>query len=103
MTAANRITLVLATLATALFIVNGLSVTAQNPQMEDKLLTIKAAMDNNKLKLAKYTWQETEVISVKGDVKDTKTFQVQIVNGQQQKNLINDQKAQPSGRVGRVK
>jgi hypothetical protein len=30
----------------------------------------------NKQKLAQYTWQETETISIKGNVKDTKVYQV---------------------------
>jgi hypothetical protein len=66
-------------------------------------MAIKQSMDTNKQKLAQYTWTETEAISIKGSVKDTKTFQVTMVNGQQQKNLINDQKASSGGREGRVK
>ena len=77
---------------------------AQNAEVEQKLMAIKQSMDTNKQKLAQYTWQETETISIKGDVKDTKVYQVQVVNGQQQKNLLNDQKAQSEGgRQGRVK
>jgi len=77
--------------------------TAQNPQMADKLMAIKQAQDANKAKLATYTWTETETISIKGSVKDTKTFQVQMVNGQQQKTEISNQKASGGGRQGRVK
>ncbi len=77
---------------------------AQNPQMVDKLMAIKQAQETNKQKLAQYTWTEVETISIKGNVKDTKTFQVQMVNGQQQKTLVNDQKASSGGgREGRVK
>jgi hypothetical protein len=76
---------------------------AQSPQMEQKLMAIKNAQAANKQKLAQYTWQETETISIKGSVKDTKVYQVQMVNGQQQKALLNDQKAQSGGRQGRVK
>src|SRR5271166_5309448 len=77
---------------------------AQNQQMEQKLMAIKDAQAANKQKLAQYTWQETETISVKGNVKDTKVYQIQMVNGQQQKTLLNDQKASSSGgRQGRVK
>src|SRR3974390_2481348 len=57
----------------------------QSPQMVDKLMAIKTAQDANKAKLAQYTWTETETISIKGDVKDTKTYQVQMVNGKPQK------------------
>src|SRR5271169_4061779 len=77
---------------------------AQSQQMEQKLMAIKQAQETNKQKLAQYTWQETETISIKGNVKDTKVYQVQMVNGQQQKTLLNDQKAQSGGgRQGRVK
>jgi hypothetical protein len=82
----------------------GALVTAQSPQAEEKLMAIKQNMAANKQKLAQYTWQETETISIKGDVKDTKTYQVAMVNGQQQKTLANDQKASSDGRrEGRLK
>ena len=77
---------------------------AQNPQVVDKLMAIKQAQETNKQKLAQYTWTETETISLKGEVKDTKTYQVQMVNGKAQKTLVNDQKASSGGgREGRVK
>jgi hypothetical protein len=77
---------------------------AQNPQAEEKLMAIKQNMAKNKQQLAQYNWTETETIAIKGNVKDTKTYQVQMVNGQQQKTEINDQKAQSGGgREGRVK
>ena len=77
---------------------------AQSQQMEEKLMAIKQAQETNKQKLAQYTWPETETISIKGSVKDTKTYQVQMgPNGQPQKTLVNDQKAQSGGREGRVK
>ncbi len=76
---------------------------AQGPEMDQKLVAIKDAMAANKQKLAQYMWTETETISLKGEVKDTKTYQVQMVNGQQQKTLMNDQKAQSGGRDGRLK
>jgi len=78
---------------------------AQSPQMEDKLMAIKQNMAANKQKLAQYSWTEVETISIKGDVKDTKTYQVRMANGQQQKTLVNDQKASSGGgrREGRLK
>jgi hypothetical protein len=77
---------------------------AQNQQMADKLMAIKTAQDANKAKLAQYTWTEVETISLKGEVKDTKTYQVQMVNGKAQKTLVNDQKASSGGgREGRAK
>ena len=78
-------------------------VTAQNPEMEQKFAAIKQAMAANKQKLAQYTWQETETISLKGEVKDTKMYQVQMGPNGQQKTLLNDEKAQAGGREGRLK
>jgi hypothetical protein len=77
--------------------------TAQNQQMVDRLLTLKQNQEANQQKLAQYTWTETETISLKGDVKDTKIYQVQMVNGQPQKTLVSNQQAQQGGREGRVK
>ena len=92
------------TVAVAASLLISLPATAQSQQMEQKLMAIKNAQAANKQKLATYTWQETETISIKGNVKDTKVYQVQIgPNGQPQKTLINDQKAQSGGREGRAK
>ena len=65
--------------------------------MGEKLTAIRQAQVANKQKLAQYTWQETETISIKGEVKDTKIYQVQMVNGQQQKTLVNNEQAQSGG------
>ena len=64
------------------------SAIAQNPQLEEKVMTLKQNQEINKQKLAQYSWQETETISIKGNVKDTKVYQIQMVNGQQQKTEI---------------
>jgi hypothetical protein len=76
---------------------------AQNPQLEQKLQEIKQASAANKQALARYTWQEQQTISLKGDVKKTQLFQVSMgPDGQQQKTELNASPApQPSG--GRVK
>jgi hypothetical protein len=84
-------------------VLSGVVAAAQNPQLEEKLAALKQNQAANKQKLAQYTWTETETISIKGDVKDVKTYQVQMVNGQQQKTLVNNQQAQQGGREGRVK
>ncbi|HEX8797258.1 MAG TPA: hypothetical protein VF772_01535 [Terriglobales bacterium] len=76
---------------------------AQNPQLEEKLMAFKQNQANNKQKLAQYTWTMTETISLKGEVKDTKVYQVQMVNGQQQKTEVSNQQAQQGGREGRLK
>jgi hypothetical protein len=77
--------------------------TAQNPQLEEKVMALKQSEAANQQKLAQYAWTETETISIKGDVKDVKTYQVQMVNGQQQKTLVNNQQAQQGGHEGRLK
>jgi hypothetical protein len=75
---------------------------AQSPELEQKMMAIKQASAENKQKLAMYSWQETETISIKGNVKDTKVYQVHMMGGQQQKVLMEDAKAAaPSG--GRMK
>jgi hypothetical protein len=92
------------TLAT-LILLSFAGVRAQSPQLEEKIMAIKQAQAMNKQKLAQYTWQETETISIKGNVKDTKLYQVQMgPNGQPQKTEISDEKAQSGGgREGRLK
>jgi hypothetical protein len=81
----------------------GVSAFAQNQQLEEKLMALKQNQANNKQKLAQYTWTETETISIKGEVKDTKVYPVQMVNGQQQKTEVSNQAAQQGGREGRLK
>ena len=87
----------------SLILLSGTIAMAQSQQMEEKLMALKENQAANKQKLAQYTWQETETISVKGSVKDTKVYQVQMVNGQQQKTEVSNQQAQQSGRQGRLK
>ena len=85
------------------FCLLGVLAFAQNPQLEEKLMALKQNQANNKQKLAQYTWTETETIAIKGETKDTKVDQVQMVNGQQQKTEVSNQKAQQGGREGRLK
>ena len=68
-----------------------------------KLMALKQNQGINKQKLAQYTWTETETIAIKGEVKDTKIYQVQMVKGQQQKTEVSNEKAQRGGREGRIK
>jgi hypothetical protein len=52
--------------------------TAQNPELQQRLSEVKQSAAANKAALAHYSWQEQESIAVKGDVKDTKMFQVHL-------------------------
>ena len=99
----KAIALVLNATIVSFLILSGTSADAQSSQLEEKLMALKQNQANNKQKLAQYTWQETEAISIKGDVKDTKVYQVQMVNGQQQKTEVSNQQAQQGGREGRLK
>ena len=81
----------------------GVCAFAQNQQLEERLMAFKQNQAANKQKLSQYTWTETETTSIKGEVKDTKVYQVQMVNGQQQKTEVSNQAAQQGGREGRVK
>ena len=87
----------------AVLLLSGLPAMSQNPQMEQKLMAIKQKMAANKQKLAQYTWQETETISLKGEVKDTKVYQVTMSPNGPQKTLINNEKAESGGHEGRLK
>lgn len=56
---------------------------AQNPagptsDLQQRLAEVKTAAAQNKQALAHYSWQEQETIAVKGDVKDTKIYQVHL-------------------------
>src|SRR5207253_1106231 len=78
-------------------------VMAQNPKVEEKVMALKQSITANKQALAQYTWQEVETISIKGEVKDTKTYQVQIgANGQPAKTEVSNDPA-AHGREGRLK
>jgi hypothetical protein len=88
---------------TAFACLAGTAAFPQNPEMEEKVMAIKEAQAANKQKLAQYNWQETETISIKGEVKDTKVYQVEMVNGSQQKTEVSNQQAQQVGREGRLK
>ena len=79
---------------------------AQNPQLAQKVADIKQASAANKQALARYTWQEQQAISLKGEVKKTVSYQVSQVSigadGQQQKIELGSSAAPPpSG--GRLK
>jgi len=53
-------------------------VTAQNPEVQQRLAEVKEASAKNKQELATYTWQEQDTISLKGEVKKQESYQVQM-------------------------
>jgi hypothetical protein len=82
------------------------SVVAQNPEVQQKVADLKAAMAQNKQALAQYTWVEQDTISLKGEQKKQEHFQVRLgPDGKPQKSSL-DAPAQPAstgGRDGRLK
>jgi len=69
---------------------------AQNPQMQQNVAEIKQASAANKQALARYTWQEQQAISLKGEVKKTVSYQVSVgPDGQQQKIELGSSAAPP--------
>src|SRR5215831_7273476 len=51
---------------------------AQNQEVQQRLAEVKQSAAMNKEALAHYSWQQQETIAIKGDVKDTKLFQVHL-------------------------
>ena len=71
-------------------------VAAQDAQMAKKIAEIKSDAATNKQALARYTWQEQQIISLKGDVKKTVSYQVSVgPDGQQQKIELGSTSAPP--------
>jgi hypothetical protein len=72
---------------------------AQTPAaLQARIQEIKIASAANKQALAHYNWQESQTISIKGEVKKQQLFLVNVgPDGQQQKTPINAQPAQQSG------
>jgi len=64
---------------------------AQNPEMQQRIAEVKQAAAANKAALAHYSWQEKQSIAIKGEVKDTKTYQVRVgPDGKPQKEELTD-------------
>jgi hypothetical protein len=51
---------------------------AQGPELQQRLAEVKLASAQNKESLAHYSWQQQETISIKGNVKDVKVYQVHL-------------------------
>jgi hypothetical protein len=72
---------------------------AQNPELQQRLAEVKQAAAKNKESLAHYSWQQKETISVKGNVKDVKVYQVHLgPAGQPEKVEISNMPTSSGGR-----
>jgi hypothetical protein len=59
---------------------------AQSPAVDQRLAAVKDSLATNKKALSHYSWREQETIAVRGDVKDTRVYQVHLgPDGQPQK------------------
>ena len=68
----------------------------QDGELQKRVAEIKQYLSLNKIVLAQYRWQESQTVSVKGEVKKEELFQVQIgSDGQPQKTNLR------SGRIFR--
>jgi hypothetical protein len=69
---------------------------AQNPEMQQQIQQSVAA---NQQRLAHYTWQEQQTVSLKGEVKSQTLYQVQMgPDGKPQKTQLSAPPPPPSGR-----
>ncbi|MFZ3380464.1 MAG: hypothetical protein WA193_12595, partial [Candidatus Acidiferrales bacterium] len=93
MTSIGRKVLVVAALLTVLAFVVAPEALSQNTELQQRVAAIKQYLSLNKQVLAQYTWQESQTVSVKGEVKKQELFQVRVgPDGQPQKtNLDPDQ------------
>jgi hypothetical protein len=79
-------------------------VSAQNPELQQKIAEVKEAMAANKQALAQYTWQEQVTVSLKGDVKKQELFQVRLgPDGKPQKQSLDAPQAPAAPSGGRIK
>jgi hypothetical protein len=91
-------TVLLFSMVIALLVVLSLHAAAQNPAVEQKVAEIKQAAAQNKEALAHYTWQQQQTTAIKGNVKDTKLFQVRIgPDGKPQKSELENMAASSGG------
>jgi len=68
----------LAVAVAVMAILSALQLSAQNPALSQQVAEVKESAARNKQSLAHYSWQQQETISVKGDVKDVKLYQVHL-------------------------
>jgi hypothetical protein len=80
-------------------------VTAQGPELQQRVAEIKQASIKNKQSLAQYTWNELVTISLKGEQKKQQHFQVRLgPDGKPQKTSLDppaDTSAESGGRLKR--
>jgi len=82
--------------ATLLFVIAAPPVAAQDSAVKEQIQQSAAA---NKERLSHYTWQETQTVSLKGEVKSTTLYQVRMgPDGKPQKQDLSPPPPPPEGR-----
>ena len=77
---------------------------AQTPELHQKVAEVKQAAAENKEALSHYTWQQQQTTAIKGDVKNTKLFQVHLgPDGRTQKVELGNAASSSGGGGGRIK
>jgi hypothetical protein len=76
----------------------------QNSELQQHLSEVKQAAAQNKQALAHYSWQQQETIAIKGNVKDTKIYQVHVgPDGKPQKVEMENMPQSSGGGGGKLK
>jgi len=108
---ARRLSAWTAPLAIAILALSALAVPrlrAQNPEMQQRVADLKQAVAVNRQMLARYTWTEQDIISLKGEEKKEELYNVQLgPDGKPQKtpvdpNSMSDSERQRRGLRGRI-
>ena len=94
-----RLVVAVGAVALALLLQAARFATAQDPELQQKLAAVKESAAQNKQRLSQYMWQEQENIAIKGEVKDTKNFQVHLgPDGRPQKEELTNLPQSSGGR-----
>jgi hypothetical protein len=94
----------LAALTIALFAILRPSATAQNSEIQQRVAEVKQNAAMNKQALSHYSWQQQQTTAIKGNVKDTKVFQVHLgPDGRPQKVELENAASSSGGGGGRIK
>lgn len=76
-------------------------VPAQGSVLQQKVAAVEASVYKNKQMLGRYTWQQQETVSVRGDVKKTALYQVRLgPDGKPVKTVINQSQPQDQRKFG---
>jgi hypothetical protein len=70
--------ILLSTLAAPRAVAQNPNQAGPSPELQKRLAEVKESAAQNKQALSHYSWQQEETIAVKGNVKDTKIFQVHL-------------------------